>query len=285
MTILVTAASGHLGRLVLDSLLERGVDPAEIRAGARRTDSLAQYAERGVQVVPLDYDDAGSVKAAVDGVERVLLISGSEVGQRIAQHATVVDAAATAGVSQLVYTSAPRATDTALVLAPEHKATEEHIAAVGVPATILRNNWYTENYAQDLDVAREHGVLVTSAGDGRVPSAARADFADAAAVVLTQEGHVGQVYELAGDVAWDFPTLAAVMSEVLDREVVLQQLAPEERVAQLQQVGVDAGTAGFVAALEGNLRDGVLDHGDGTLSRLIGRPTTPLIDTLRTLSA
>jgi NAD(P)H dehydrogenase (quinone) len=118
-----------------------------------------------------------------------------------------------------------------------------------------------------------------------VPSAARADFAAAAAVVLTEEGHVGQVYELAGDVAWDFPTLAAAMSEVLGREVALEQLSPEERVAQLQQVGLDAGTAGFVAALEGNIRDGVLDHADGTLARLIGRPTTPLVDTLRTLTA
>jgi NAD(P)H dehydrogenase (quinone) len=283
MTLLVTAASGHLGRLVLDSLLDRGVEPATIRAGARRPETLAAYAERGVEVVPLDYADAGSATAALDGVDKVLLISGSEVGQRVAQHGNVIDAAAAAGVTQLVYTSAPRATSTELVLAPEHKATEELIAASGLPATILRNNWYTENYAQDLEVAREHGVLVTSAGDGRVPSASRADFAAAAAVVLTTEGHLGQVYELAGDVAWDFPALAAAMSEVLGREVALQQLTPEERVAQLQQVGLDAGTAGFVTALEGNIRDGVLDHTDGTLARLIDRPTTTLIDGLRAL--
>lgn len=283
MTILVTAASGHLGRLVLDSLLERGVDPTAIRAGARRPETLAEYAGRGVQVVPLDYTDAGSAKAALVGVDRVLLISGSEVGERVAQHGNVVEAAAAAGVAQLVYTSAPQATTTDLVLAPEHKATEELIAASGLPATILRNNWYTENYAQDLEVARQHGVLVTSAGDGRVPSASRADFAAAAAVVLTSEGHVGHVYELAGDVAWDFPTLAAAMAEVLGREVALQQLTTEERLTQLQQAGLDAGTAGFVTALERNIRDGVLDHTDGTLSRLIGRPTTPLVDTLRTL--
>lgn len=283
MTILVTAASGHLGRLVLDSLLDRGVQPATIRAGARRPETLAEYAERGVEVVPLDYADAGSAKAALQGVDKMLLISGSEVGQRVAQHANIIDAAAAAGVQQLVYTSAPRATTSDLVLAPEHKATEELVAASGLPATILRNNWYTENYGQDLEVAREHGVLVTSAGDGRVPSASRADFAAAAAVVLTTEGHVGLVYELAGDVAWDFPTLAATMAEVLGREVVLQQLTSEERVAQLTQVGLDAGTAGFAAALEGNIRDGALDHTDGTLSRLLGRPTTPLVDGLRAL--
>ncbi|WP_193608823.1 NAD(P)H-binding protein [Nocardioides lijunqiniae] len=284
MTTLVTAASGHLGRLVLDSLLERGVAPDSIRAGARTPASLAAYAERGVSVVPLDYNDPASVTAAVDGADKVLLISGSEVGQRVPQHAAVVDAAVAAGVEQLVYTSAPRATDTELVLAPEHKATEEHIAASGVPATILRNNWYTENYEQDLQVAHEHGVLVTSTGDGRVPSAARADFAEAAAVVLTTDGHVGQVYELAGDTSWDFTTLASAMSEVLGREVQLQQLSPEDRGAQLQQVGLDAGTAGFVTALEGNIRDGVLDHSDGTLGRLLGRPTTPLVDSLRALA-
>ncbi|WP_134739725.1 SDR family oxidoreductase [Nocardioides sp. 503] len=284
MTTLVTAASGHLGRLVLDSLLERGVAPGSIRAGARRPETLAAYAERGVAVVPLDYNDPASVTAAVDGADKVLLISGSEVGQRVPQHAAVIDAASAAGVQQLVYTSAPRATDTPLVLAPEHKATEEHLVASGVPATVLRNNWYSENYVQDLQVAREHGVLPTSTGDGRVPSAARADFAEAAAVVLTTDGHVGQVYELAGDVSWDFATLASTMSEVLGRDVQLQQLSPEERAAQLEQVGLDAGTVGFVTALEGNIRDGVLDHTDGTLSRLIGHPTTPLVDSLRALA-
>ncbi|MCD4536092.1 SDR family oxidoreductase [Nocardioides sp. cx-169] len=285
MTLLVTAASGHLGRLVLDSLLDRGVDPATIRAGARRPESLAAYSERGVQAVPLDYAVPASVTAAVEGADRVLLISGSEVGQRIEQHAGVIDAAGAAGVQQLVYTSAPQATTSPLVIAPEHKATEEHLAAPGVPATVLRNNWYTENYADDLEVAREHGVLVTSAGDGRVPSASRADFAEAAAVVLTTDGHIGQVYELAGDVAWDFATLAQAMSEVLGREVALQQLTPEERLAQLQSVGLDAGTAGFVVALEGNIRDGILEHTDGSLSRLIGRPTTPLVDGLRALAS
>ena len=275
MTILVTAASGHLGRLVLDDLLDRGVEPGSIRAGARRPEALAAYADRGIEVVPLDYSDPASATAAVDGVDRVLLISGSEVGQRVEQHRNVIDAAAAAGVAQLVYTSAPRATDTELVIAPEHKATEALIVASGLPATILRNNWYSENYAQDLEVAREHGVLVTSAGDGRVPSAARADFAAAAAVVLTEEGHVGQTYELAGDTAWDFATLASALSEVLGRDVALQQLSPEERLAQLQEVGLDAGTAGFVVAMEGNIRDGVLDHPDDTMARLIGRPTTP----------
>jgi len=150
MTVLVTAASGHLGRLVLDSLLARGVPAADIRAGARTPESLAGYADRGVDVVPLDYDDPSSAAAAVKGVDRVLLVSGSEVGRRVEQHRAVIDAARAEGVQHLIYTSAPKANDTTLVLAPEHRATEELVRTSGIPFTVLRNNWYTENYAQDL---------------------------------------------------------------------------------------------------------------------------------------
>lgn len=283
MTILVTAASGQLGRLVLDALLDRGVDPATVRAGARTPAALAPYAERGVEVVHLDYDDPASAAAAVSGAERVLLISGSEVGRRVAQHRTVVDAAAAASVDHLVYTSAPKATTADFVLAPEHRATEELIAASGLPATVLRNGWYHENYAQDLATVRESGVLVTSAGDGRVASAARRDFAEAAAVVLTTDGHAGQVLELAGDTAWDFETLAAAYAEVLGREVRLQQLSTDDHVALLESFGLDHATASFVAGIDDGIRRGVVGDTDGTLSRLIGRPTTPLVDGLRTL--
>ncbi len=276
MTILVTAASGQLGRLVLDSLLARGVAPAEVRAGARTPDTLSGYAERGVDVVHLDYDDPATVASAVKGIDRVLLVSSNAVGRRVDQHRAVVDAVAKEGVQQLVYTSAPRADDTTLVLAPEHRATEELVRASGVPFTILRNNWYAENYAQGLATARETGTLVTSAGEGRVASAARADYAEAAAVVLTEEGHQGQVYELAGDQAWTFDVLAEAYSEVLGRDVELRQVSSDEHVAILEGVGLDADTAGFVTALDGNIRDGDLAFTDGTLSRLIGRPTTPL---------
>ena len=284
MTILVTAASGQLGRLVLDALLARGVAPADVRAGARTPDTLAEYAERGVDVVRLDYDDEATVAAAVKGVDRVLLVSGSEVGRRVDQHRAVIDAAASEGVQQLVYTSAPRASDTTLVLAPEHRATEELVRASGVRFTILRNNWYAENYAQTLATARETGAVVTSAGEGRVASAARADYAEAAAVVLTESGHLGRVYELAGDEAWTFDVLAAAISEVLSRDVELRQVSSEEHLAILEGVGLEAGTAGFVTALDANIRDGDLAFTDGTLSRLIGRPTTPLAAALRPLA-
>lgn len=284
MTILITAANGQLGRLVLDSLLARGTAPGTIRAGARRPETLAEYAERGVDVVHLDYDDADSVAAAVKGADSVLLVSGSEVGRRVAQHGAVVDAAAAAGVGHLIYTSAPKADDTTLVLAPEHKETEALVRASGVPATVLRNNWYTENYAQDLAVARATGTLVTSTGKGRVASALRAEYAEAAAVVLTEPGHAGETYELAGDDPWTFADLAAAFSEVLGRDVALQQVTSEERQGGLEAAGLDAGTAGFVVALDGNIRDGVLAHSDGTLARLLGRPTTPLVEAVRTLA-
>jgi len=281
MTILVTGASGHLGRLAVEALLARGVDASAIRAGARDTAKIADLAARGVQAVQLDYTDAASVAGAVAGADKVLLVSGSEVGQRVAQHRAVIDAAADAGVAQLVYTSAPRADTSALILAPEHKATEEAIAASGVPATILRNNWYSENYLGTLAQAAATGVVASSTGEGRVASASRADFAEAAAFVLTGDGHLGRVYELGGDVAWDFAELASAIGEVLGREIAYVAQTPEEQAAALSAAGLDEGTVGFVVGLDANIAAGDLAGVTHELSGLIGRPTTPLVDTLR----
>ena len=281
MTILVTGATGNLGRLVIASLLERGADPQSIVAGARDT---AKAADLGVRVVHLDYTDPESVATAVEGVDTVVLISGSEVGQRVAQHRAVIEAAKAAGVTKLVYTSAPKATTSDLVLAPEHKATEELIAAAAVPAVILRNNWYTENYAADLARAAETGVLTSGTGDGRVASASRKDFADAAAAVALEDGHLGEVYELGGDVAWDYRELAAAISAVTGREVSYVSVAFDDQVAALRAAGLDEGTAGFVAALDAGIKNGALADTDGTLARLIGRPTTPLVDGLRAIA-
>ncbi|WP_223626652.1 SDR family oxidoreductase [Microbacterium sp. EST19A] len=278
MTILITGATGNLGRLIIASLIERGADPQSIIAGAR---DVAKGADLGVPVVHLDYTDPASVEAALRGVDSVVLVSGSEVGQRVAQHRAVIDAAKAAGVSKLVYTSAPKATTSDLVLAPEHKATEELIAASGIPAVILRNNWYTENYAADLVRAADTGVLAAGVGDGRVASASRKDFADAAAVVALEDGHIGEVYELGGDVAWNYGELAAAISEVTGRPVEYRPLTAEEQSAALEAAGLDAGTVGFVVALDAGIRGGALADTDGTLARLIGRPTTPLVDGLR----
>jgi NAD(P)H dehydrogenase (quinone) len=281
MTIVVTGATGQLGRLVVESLLAQGVAPAEIVAGGRSIEKLSDLAAQGVRVVPLDYTKSETLDAAFAGATQVLLISASEPGNRVALHASAIDAAKRAGVAHLVYTSAPKATTSALVLAPEHKETEELIAASGIPATILRNGWYTENYANTVEQARQSGEIVASVGGGRVASASRKDYAEAAAVVLTDESAREKVYELSGDIAWDYDELAAAATEVTGRPVVFREVTPEEHAAILTGFGLDAGTVGFVVALDQNTKAGLLGETSGELGRLIGRPTTPLLEGLR----
>jgi NAD(P)H dehydrogenase (quinone) len=210
-----------------------------------------------------------------------VLVSGSEVGQRVGQHANAIAAAKDAGIGRIVYTSAPHADDTTLILAPEHKATEELIRASGIPFTFLRNGWYTENYVQTVEQAGQTGEIIASVGDARVASASRADFADAAAAVVTTPGHENAVYELTGDVAWTHYDLAAVAASITGRDVVYTPLSAEDHLATLVAVGLPAETAGFIVALDANIADGLLGHTPGDLSRLIGRPTTPLEDGLR----
>jgi len=276
MTIVVTGATGHLGRLTVDALLERGVPAAQIRAAGRSAERLAPLAALGVETAVIDFEKPETLDAAFSGADALLLVSGSEVGQRIPQHRNAIEAATRANVGRIVYTSAPRATDTDLILAPEHAETERLLAASGLPVTVLRNNWYTENYAGQVDAAAATGELVGSAAAGRVASASRKDYAEAAAVVLTTDGHEGAVYELGGDVAWTFDDLAATVGELLGRPVDYRSVTPDEHVAALREAGLDEGTAGFIVALDGNIRDGALAEVTGTLSELIGRPTTSL---------
>ncbi|MET0806067.1 MAG: SDR family oxidoreductase [Lacisediminihabitans sp.] len=283
MSLIVTGASGHLGSLVVESLLERGVAPEQIVATGRRVDALAPFAARGVRTAELDYSRPETIDAVLSAGDTVLLVSGSEVGQRAAQHQNVIDAAVRAGAARIVYTSAPHATTSALVLAPEHKATEEAILASGLPYTILRNNWYSENYADTIAQATATGFFIGSVGDGLVASASRKDYADAAAVALTSPDLAGSIFELSGDTAWDYTELAAAISAVADREVEYRDLSPEAQADALRGFGLDEGTVGFVVALDGNIRDGLLSETSGDLSRLIGRPTTPLVDGLRAL--
>ena len=284
MSIVVTGATGQLGRLIVKHLLSRGVAPAEITAVGRNADRLADLAQSGVGTAVIDYNDPATLAAAFAGADALMLVSGSEVGQRVSQHTNAITAAVAAGVSRIVYTSAPAADTSTLILAPEHKATEEALHASGVAVTILRNGWYTENYASAVQQARENGVYLTSAGDGRVASASREDYAEAAAVVLTTPGHENATYELAGDVAWTGTEMAAALTEVLERPVVFSSVSPEEHTAILTGAGLDGGTVGFVVALDGNTRDGLLAGGTTELSTLIGRPTTPLVDGLRSVA-
>ncbi|MCU1424681.1 MAG: family oxidoreductase [Microbacteriaceae bacterium] len=280
MSIVITGATGQLGRLVVDSLLARGTAASDIVATGRNTAALSTLAERGVRVAEMDYNRPESITAVLSAGDTVLLISASEVGQRLEQHANVITAAKLAGVARIVYTSAPKATTSTLILAPEHKATEEFLVASGVPFTILRNGWYTENYLGEIDKARDTGVIVASVADGRVASASRRDYAEAAAVVLVEEGHEGKIYELSGDVAWSFDDLAATIAGIIARDVSYQRLSPREHAAMLGSFGLDESTVNFVVALDGDIRDGLLAETSGDLSRLIGRPTTPLAEGL-----
>jgi NAD(P)H dehydrogenase (quinone) len=281
MAYVITGATGQLGRLVVQHLLDRGVPADEIVAGGRDLGRIEALADRGVRTVRIDYADPSTLQAAIGSGDIVLLISGTEVGLRVAQHQAVIDAAIRGGAARLIYTSAPAADDTTLVLAPEHAATERAIKASGLTYTILRNGWYTENYLPQLQQAARTGELVASVGDGRVASASRTDYAEAAAVVMITEGHDNVIYELSGDAAWDFTELAAAFSEILGRPVVYRAITPEEHTTQLLAAGLDEGTAGFVVALDGNTAEGLLAHTPGELSKLIGHPTTPLIDGLK----
>ncbi|WZH36721.1 MAG: SDR family oxidoreductase [Microbacterium enclense] len=280
MTLLVTAASGQLGHLVVEALLEHGVAASEIVAGARTPAKAADLAERGVRVVEFDYARPDTLAPALDGVTRVLLISGTDA-DRVAGHRNVIDAARAAGVELLVYTSAPRNDQVDYALGADHKATEAAIAQSGLDATVLRNNWYTENYLDTVARAAETGEIVAAVGDARVASASRRDYAEAAAVALTGDDLRGQTLELGGDVAWNYDELAAAAAEVVGRPVTYTAVTAEQLTEGLEAAGLDAGTAAFVAGMDVAIARGALGETDGTLSRLIGRPTVPLVDGLR----
>jgi NAD(P)H dehydrogenase (quinone) len=275
MKIAVTGATGQLGQHVVKGLLEK-LSPQDVVAVVRDPAKATQLAQRGAVVRVAEYGNPDALEKAFAGVERLLLISSSEVGRRLVQHRNVIEAAKAAGVKHFVYTSAPQATTTDLIVAPEHKATEEFIFQSGMPYTIVRNNWYTENYLPKVETARKTGVIVAAAGKGRVASASRADFAAGAIAVLLEQGHEGKVYELGGDYAWDYEELAKAIGEIIQKPVAYQSVDPQTLVGILKDAGQDEGVAGFVAALDSNIAAGLLAEVTGQLSALIGRPTTPL---------
>lgn len=279
-TIAVTAATGHLGRLVVEALLERGVDPASIVAAVRTPARASDLAARGVDVREADYTRPDTLATALAGVDRLLLVSSSAVGERDAQHANVIAAAKEAGVALLVYTSVVNAGTTTMRLAAEHQATERRLQDSGLDVVLLRNGWYSENYTDQLATTLEHG-LVGSAGEGRVAPAARRDFAEAAAAVLTGDGHAGRAYELAGDHAVTMPELAAVISEATGRDVQYTDLPVEAYTEILAGAGMTAPLDGIIADSSAAIGRGELTTGSGDLARLIGRPTTPVAETVR----
>ena len=281
MSIVVTGATGHLGRLTVQALLARGVEPGEIVATGRDTARLTAFAQRGVQTRRADFADPASLEQAFAGATAVVLVSTNEVGTRVANHQHAIDAAKAAGVSQLVYTSAPYAETSPMTLVDEHRETEHHLQASGVPCTVLRNGWYWENYTAQLPVARAQGGLVGSAGDGLISGAARADYAEAAAAVVTTDGHLGAIYELGGEPAVTMSDIAAAFGAALGQEITYTDLPAADYEGILRGAGVPDPMPAVLADVDVHVRDGWLFTDSGDLQRLIGHPTTPLADVVR----
>lgn len=283
MSVVVTGATGHLGRLVVESLLERGVPAAEITAVGRSSGKLADLAARGVNVVAADYHDPASLDVAFAGADRALLVSGSEYDDRAGQHRNVVDAAVRAGVKHLVYTSIANAPSSSLILAADHQATEAYIEQSGLPYTFLRNSWYAENYTPQLPVYLEHGVI-GSAGTGRVSVATREDYAEAAAAVLTGEGHELRAYELGG-APLSLEEIARVVADVTGRPVTYTDVPVETLTGILVGAGLPEPVAAILADADRGLSAGDLQVDPAPLEGLIGRPATPFADAVKAAAA
>jgi NAD(P)H dehydrogenase (quinone) len=278
--IVVTGATGQLGRLVIRELLQRGVSAGQIVAAVRSPAKAADLAALGLQVREADYTRPDTLASAFAGAEKLLLISSSEVGQRLPQHHAVIDAARQAGVALLAYTSLLHADTSPLGLAAEHVATEALIRACGLPHALLRNGWYSENYLASLPPALQHGAFIGAAGAGRIASATRADYAAAAAVVLTQPQQGNRTLELAGDSAYTLADFAAELSRQTGRSIPYVDLPQAEFEAALKGAGLPDGLATLLADSDAGAAQGALFDDSRQLSTLIGRPTTPLAEAM-----
>lgn len=280
--IAITGATGQLGQHVIENLLKT-VPAHQIVAIVRNPAKADALIKQGITVRQADYTDQTAFTAALKGVEKLLLISSSEVGQREPQHKNVINAAKTAGVKFIAYTSLLHADKSPLGLANEHVATEKALADSGIPFALLRNGWYTENYLASAPPAIEHGVFIGAAGDGKIAAATRADYAAAAAKVIAEDGHAGKVYELAGDSAWTLTELAAELSKQSGKQVVYQNLSEADFAAALKSVGLPAGLADMLADSDTGASKGGLFDDSHTLSKLIGRATTPLAESVKSI--
>jgi len=278
MSLVVTGATGHLGRLIVDSLLDRGVPAAEIVAAGRSITKIKHLADRGVRVRAIDYGEPSTLGGIFQPGDKVVLVSGSEIGQRLQQHQNVLDAAARAGVRLLAYTSIANAGTTTMRLAEEHQASEAAVRASGVPYALLRNSWYIENYTSQIAAILEHGAILGSAGDGRVSAATRADYAAAAAAVLEGTGHEGRAYELGGDQAFTLAELAAEIGAQAGRDIEYRDLPEDGYVQMLTGTGMPEPIARILADSDRGIARGDLLVADNDLPRLIGRPSTTLQD-------
>jgi len=283
-TYAVTGATGHLGRLVVTELLARGVSASDVVALARTPDKAADLAARGVTVRPADYADPMTLPAALESVDVLLLVSGSELGRRLPQHSAVIEAAKAAAVGRVAYTSIAAADRSANPLTPEHRATEDLLRASGLPFTILRDNWYLENYTAQLPQYLATGEVLGINGDARIGAATRADMAVAITTALLDPDTAGVTFELSGPPI-TLAGLAETITEVTDTKVAYRRVTAEELTAILRRTGMDEATAAFVVALEESVARGDLDVRGDDLERLLGRPATTLADALRAASA
>ncbi|EML9493656.1 quinone oxidoreductase 2 [Enterobacter ludwigii] len=280
--IAITGATGQLGQLVIEQLLNT-VPANQIVAIVRNPAKAEALRQQGITVRQGDYADESTMTSALKGVEKLLLISSSEVGQRATQHQNVINAAKAAGVKFIAYTSLLHADKSPLGLHVEHVATEKALAESGIPYALLRNGWYTENYLASAPPALEHGVFIGAAGEGKIASATRADYAAAAAKVISGDGHAGNVYELAGDHAWTLSELAAELSKQSGKNVAYQNMSEADFAAALKGVGLPAGLAEMLADSDVGASKGGLFDDSHTLSKLIGRPTTPLSESIKAI--
>ncbi|MDK2011179.1 MULTISPECIES: SDR family oxidoreductase [unclassified Deinococcus] len=278
-TIAVTGATGHLGRLTLQALIKRGVPAGNLVALVRDPAKAADLAAQGIQVRQADYRQPDTLSAALNGVNRLLLISSNDFDDRVGQHRHVIDAARNAGVDLIAYTSLLNADRSGMILAGDHQATEALLRESGVPFTLLRNGWYTENY--DLKGAVKNGAILGAAGNHALQPAPRQDYAEAAAAVLSTDGHAGQTYELAGDEAITLADLAAEVARQSGQPVAYHDLSAQEYARTLAGFGVPEGFAHVLADSDTGITRGELASESRDLSRLIGRPTTPTTQAVR----
>jgi NAD(P)H dehydrogenase (quinone) len=278
--IAVTGATGHLGRLIIQSLIARGTSPAEIVAVVRSPEKAVDLSALGVEVREGDYDRPETLVTAFAGIDRLVFVSASTMGVRVQQHRNAIEAAKAAGVGQIIYTSILKADTSPTLLAQEHRETEEMIRASGIPFVFLRNGGYTENYEHGREGSIQHGALIGSAGSGQINAAERADYAEAAAVVAAGDGHEGAVYELAGDTGFTMDELAAELTRQAGKPVVYHDMPVDEYAKTLAGFGIPELYAKTLADADGAIPAGMLQDDSRTLSRLIGRPTAPMPETI-----